>query len=180
MEGMCVKNRRISPADGGAAMLRPVWIRVLLWCCLALTAAAIFVFSSQEGELSGQVSEVIVEFIVSTVEEGGAADAPLQPGVYDFVCRLVRKGAHFIEFAALGFFLRLLAGAYRLPRPTRWCWLAGALYACTDEVHQLFVDGRAGMWQDVLLDAGGVLAGITFAYAVLVVIGRVCTKLKGG
>ena len=171
-------KKRISPADAGAVVLRPVWVRVLLWCCLALTAAAIFLFSSQEGTLSGKVSDVIVRFIVSMVEEGSTegADA-VQPGVYSFVCKLVRKAAHFTEFAALGFFLRMLAGAYGLTRATRWCWLAGALYACTDEMHQLFVAGRAGMWQDVLLDAGGVLAGITFAYAVLVVIGRLRAKL---
>lgn len=172
-------KQRVSPADAGAAILRPVWVRVLLWCCLALTAAAIFFFSSQEGEVSGNVSEAVVRFIVGVVEEGGDAAAPLQPGVYSFVCKLVRKTAHFLEFAALGFFLRMLAGAYGLRRATRLCWLAGALYACADELHQLFVAGRAGMWQDVLLDAGGVLAGITFAYAVLVAIGRIRRRFGG-
>lgn len=172
-------KKRVSPADAGAVVLRPVWVRVLLWCFLALTAAAIFVFSSQEGELSGEVSDAIVRFIVSTVEEGSPEGAAaLQPGVYSFVCKLVRKAAHFTEFAALGFFLRMLAGVYELRRATRRCWLAGTLYACSDEVHQLFVAGRAGMWQDVLLDSGGVLAGITFAYAVLVVIGRLRGILK--
>lgn len=33
-------------------------------------------------------------------------------------------------------------------------------YAATDEIHQIFVAGRAGMWQDWLLDTGGVLLGI--------------------
>ncbi|MBR3765385.1 MAG: VanZ family protein [Clostridia bacterium] len=171
-------KKRVSPADAGAVMLRPRWVRVLLWCCLLLTAAAIFVFSSQEGELSGELSEAVVRFIVGVVEEGqGSGTDPLQPGVYSFVCKLVRKTAHFLEFAALGFFLRMLAGAYGLRRATRLCWLAGTLYACTDELHQLFVAGRAGMWQDVLLDAGGVLAGITFAYALLVAVGRVRSRL---
>ena len=34
------------------------------------------------------------------------------------------------------------------------------LYACTDEIHQTFVPGRAGMLTDVLIDGGGALIGL--------------------
>ena len=37
---------------------------------------------------------------------------------------------------------------------------AGTAYACTDEYHQLGVEGRYGDWRDVLVDAGGVLLGV--------------------
>ena len=37
------------------------------------------------------------------------------------------------------------------------------LYAASDEVHQLFVDGRAGSAVDVLIDSGGALFGILLA-----------------
>ena len=37
---------------------------------------------------------------------------------------------------------------------------AGALYACTDELHQIRTDGRSGQFTDVLLDSCGVLAGV--------------------
>lgn len=172
-------KKQESRAALGARFLRGRWIRVLLFAGLALTAAAIFAFSAQVGEVSGRMSDLIVNFIVRTVEGDAAGLTQTPAEVYDFVSHLVRKAAHFVEFAALGFFLRLLAGSYGLRRPTRRCFLAGVVYACTDELHQLLVADRAGMWQDVLLDGCGVLAGITCAYALLVLIWRAAEKWGG-
>lgn len=172
-------KKQESRATLGARFLQRKWIRAALLCCVLLTAAAIFLFSAQEGEASGRASDAIVRFVISTVE-GSEPAVPLnQLGAYPFVSKLVRKTAHFAEFALLGFFLRLLAGACALKRPTRRCWLAGTLYACTDEVHQLLVADRAGLWQDVLLDACGVLAGITCAYALLVILWRAAVRFGG-
>nr|WP_051527067.1 VanZ family protein [[Eubacterium] cellulosolvens] len=42
-------------------------------------------------------------------------------------------------------------------------FLLGALYAASDEFHQLFVPGRSGQFTDVLIDSGGVIAGILLA-----------------
>ena len=44
-----------------------------------------------------------------------------------------------------------------------YSWMGGALYAATDETHQLLVDGRGGSALDVLLDSSGVLAGVLLA-----------------
>ncbi|MBQ2953158.1 MAG: VanZ family protein [Clostridia bacterium] len=167
-------KKPVSQAAYGATVLRRGWIRGVLWTCLLLTAAAIFVFSAQDGSVSGRLSALFSDFVIRMVEDGGAQ--VVEPGVQSFVEKLVRKAAHVLEFSTLGFFLRLLAGAYGMRRPTRRCWLAGTVWAALDEVHQLFVPGRGGMWQDVLLDAGGVLAGIVLAYAVLVIIGRVLVR----
>ena len=170
--------KRSIPSAAEAEWLQRRWIRVLLWGLLIATAVMIFAFSAQEGELSSRLSDWVTDMIIRIVDADYApATGAEEAGVVDFVRRLVRKAAHFAEFALLGFLLRMQAGAYGLCRPTRWCWLAGALYACTDEIHQLFIADRAGMWQDVLLDACGVLAGITFAYAVLVAVRRVRARL---
>lgn len=166
-----------SPASRGAALLQRRWIRVTLWVCVLLTAGAIFAFSSQTGVESGNLSAILVNFVIRLVNGAGGEQA-VQPGVQGFVEKLVRKAAHVTEFAMLGFFLRMLAGAYLLRRPTRCCWLAGVAWAALDEIHQLFVPGRGGMWQDVVLDAVGVLAGITLAYTVLVVMGRLLVKFR--
>ena len=37
---------------------------------------------------------------------------------------------------------------------------AGTAYACSDEVHQLSIEGRSGQWTDVLVDSLGVLTGV--------------------
>ena len=83
----------------------------------------------------------------------------------------VRKTAHFLEYTLLGMLLTLLLDSYR----ARWHWLSWAgctLYAATDEIHQLFVAGRTGKWQDVLLDSSGALAGLLLAMFMLWLIRR--------
>jgi VanZ family protein len=67
---------------------------------------------------------------------------------------ILRKLAHLAEYAILG---ALLARATR--RPGAAVALA-ALYAVTDEVHQLFVEGRHGAPLDVGIDTVGAIAGV--------------------
>jgi VanZ family protein len=72
-------------------------------------------------------------------------------GTWDLV---LRKLAHTVEFALLG---ALLLRALRSELPAL---AAGIAYAVSDEVHQLFVEGRRGSPVDVLIDAVGVAAGV--------------------
>jgi VanZ family protein len=46
-------------------------------------------------------------------------------------------------------------------------FFTGVLYAVSDEIHQLFVPGRAGQIRDVLIDACGVFVGIIIANRLL-------------
>ena len=67
---------------------------------------------------------------------------------------ILRKLAHLTEYAVLG---ALLLRATRRPA----LGVVGAsLYAVTDEVHQLFVEGRHGAPLDVGIDTVGALAGV--------------------
>ena len=153
-------------------MLQRVY-RGVLWLGVIAVAVMIFGFSAQDGTASTSVSTVIVQAVIDVVDPDYALRPLLeQQEVFGFVEKLVRKGAHFMEYAALGFFIRLLVGSYGLGRRTRVSWLIGALYACTDELHQLFIAQRAAMWQDVLLDSAGVLAGIVVAYTCTVLAQR--------
>ncbi len=147
--------------------------RGILWLGVVAVAAMIFGFSAQDGTASTSVSTVIVQAVIEVVDpDYGLRTMQEQQDVFGFVEKLVRKAAHFTEYAALGFFIRLLVGSYGLGRRTRVSWLIGTLYACTDELHQLFIAQRAAMWQDVLLDSAGVLAGIVVAYTCTVLAQR--------
>ena len=53
-------------------------------------------------------------------------------------------------------------------------WIITVLYACTDEIHQLFVPGRAGMVTDVMIDS----IGVTLISIIL--LWRVCRGEKKG
>lgn len=46
-------------------------------------------------------------------------------------------------------------------------WGCAALYAATDEFHQLFVPGRAGLFTDVLIDATGAAIGLLVAGSII-------------
>ncbi len=72
-------------------------------------------------------------------------------GTWDF---FLRKTAHLAEYAILGGLLARATG--RAFSAT----LLGVVYACTDEIHQSFVTGRAGRPVDVAIDAAGVLIGV--------------------
>ena len=69
---------------------------------------------------------------------------------------ILRKLAHLAEYAILG---ALLDRALRRPQLVVAVALAG-LYAVTDEVHQLFVEGRHGSPLDVAIDTLGALLGV--------------------
>jgi VanZ family protein len=72
-------------------------------------------------------------------------------GGWDLV---VRKIAHFAEYAVLGALL------LRALRSEALAVAAGVAYAATDELHQHFVPGRHAAFRDVAIDAAGVLAGV--------------------
>lgn len=82
-------------------------------------------------------------------------------GYYYFVEFLIRKALHFIGYGIVAVLLYLL---FR-----RLKWTFAAIISCVatffiamlDEYHQTFVDGRTGVFDDVLIDTAG---AITFIF----------------
>ena len=75
---------------------------------------------------------------------------------------IIRKCAHFTEYAVLGMTV-VYAFGERLKKAKRIIPIALAIcafYAVTDEFHQHFVPMRVGSISDVLLDSAGALTGI--------------------
>lgn len=124
----------------------------------------IFLFSAQNGGDSGGLSK----WLLST--PFGRALMSILPRLSDQgIEHDLRKYAHMGEYAllampAFGFFRELLLRRERWP-----AFLTGFvfcfLYACSDELHQRLIPGRAGMFSDVLIDTVGVFFGLTAAWA---------------
>lgn len=76
---------------------------------------------------------------------------------------LLRKMAHFSEFAALGACMTWLAGM--TGRKKVWIPLWGTGAACVDETIQCFVPNRGPSPVDVCIDVGGVLTGMVLLMA---------------
>ena len=119
----------------------------------------IFMFSHQTGSESSGLSSQIVLWIQTY----------LHIPISEFI---VRKTAHMSEYALLT--LTLIYGFYKNHYPIQkimiYSLIGTFLYACSDEMHQLFIGGRAGQFTDVLIDTCGGCLTIIF-YDVL-------TKLK--
>ena len=47
------------------------------------------------------------------------------------------------------------------------------LYACTDEFHQLFIDGRTSQFTDVLIDTFGAILGVAMINVAIRIIGKI-------
>ena len=123
--------------------------------------AFIFSQSALPADLSSQESGRVVDLIIRLFQ--GILPIDRQTMVF-----IVRKGAHFTEYTILGGFL--------VPAVKEWmavdttpvpvvreritAWLAGTLYAMTDEIHQSFVPGRSCELRDMGIDSCGVLAGV--------------------
>ncbi|MDO4882818.1 MAG: VanZ family protein, partial [Oscillospiraceae bacterium] len=106
-----------------------------------------------------------------------AADSTVESeGVLDIVARffqsfgfplemtdhIIRKLAHFSEFALIGGLLTSCAYSFDRFKPYRYIFtvlFTGLFTAVIDEAIQLFSDGRSGQITDVLLDFSGVLTG---------------------
>jgi VanZ family protein len=71
---------------------------------------------------------------------------------YEVIARkLGHVGGYALLTAAWGWALRGLVA-----RPVLWAAALSFLYACSDEYHQTFVDGRSGTVTDVLIDSVGI------------------------
>ena len=137
-------------------------------CAVAVIAIAvlIFCFSAQQGEDSAILSRSITAWLLARVYPNfSALNARTRLKLLATVGRTVRKLAHFGEYALLGASVNALIHALRRAKRRWWllcalAWVPCVLYACTDELHQMFVAGRGPAALDVVIDSCGALIGV--------------------
>ena len=139
------------------------WKQTLSWLAVACWMVIIFLFSAQTGNHSGDTSGAIVRWVLNLIYRGfDDFSQAEQMAILEVWHILIRKGAHFTEYAVLAM---LVANAIRTyPMLLRIQWLLpvviSAAYAVTDEVHQYFVPGRACRLLDVGIDTCGAIFGM--------------------
>jgi VanZ family protein len=82
---------------------------------------------------------------------------------------VVRKSAHFLAYFILGVLIFNVVKEYisTTKHAILWSIAVAAIYACTDEIHQLYISGRSGQLGDVLIDTTGAALGIIIYIGVL-------------
>lgn len=131
--------------------------KIICWALCALCMAVIFWFSSRTALESSAQSDIFLKFFQSIFGDGFITDF------------MVRKSAHFTEFAGLGFLFALAFYIQFGKTKTPFAVLCASLYAVTDEIHQIFVDGRACRVQDWAIDTAGALLGALFIFAAVII-----------
>lgn len=130
-------------------------IPVILWM------AVIFYMSSRTGEDSSAVSNPVTEEVVEITQTVRNDTAPVRDRMRGVVEVMVRKGAHMTEFGIL--LALVLLAVKKIGREMSssfavvWTFAITFAYACSDELHQLFVSERAGRATDVMIDMCGAL-----------------------
>lgn len=141
----------------------------IFWGVASVMCMAVIFFMShkpamESAEMSGVITEWLIEHGVS---ENNAENTET----------VVRKSAHMFEFFSLCFCMGMFVHVRKGRLSVKYIAAVLAicvLYAASDEIHQLFIDGRAGQVRDVLIDT----SGAALAMLLLIVVEKVSEKLK--
>ena len=142
--------------------------KIVLWTLVIGCMVMIFSFSAQPAKNSMDLSDGLLNRLLDFLHVDLAEETVL------FMRMFIRKIAHFCVYMLLGFlWYLLLKVGYTIKDGTAvyLSTMVCALYAASDEVHQLFVPGRSGMIKDVFIDTSGAVCGIAAAWAVCCIIG---------
>lgn len=111
-------------------------------------------------ESSGRVIRTIAKIVVDDFD---SKPISYQVQFISSLQHIVRKVAHFVIYASLGFSVCGCALTFEHKKPfikSLIAFLISFLYAVSDEIHQTFVSGRSGQLSDVVLDSFGIVFGV--------------------
>lgn len=128
------------------------------WVLVLVCMAVIFCLSAQNGEessdLSGSFVMAILEWLGITVNEG-----------------ILRTCAHCLEFMGLAVLIfNATYATWETGLTPVMAFVGTVLYAVTDEIHQIFVPGRAFQVSDIFVDSTGALLGVIASFIILKII----------
>lgn len=123
---------------------------VIIWMII------IFSFSNQPATESSKLSNSVIRNTISKIIKNDSDE------VLEKYTRPVRKLAHFSIYLVLGF---LVLNCFKISkRNIIYSVLICFLYSISDEIHQMFIDGRSSEIFDVLIDTIGSSFGVFINY----------------
>lgn len=145
-------------------------IKVLIWVPVILMSLFIFGFSNQEGDKSGNLSQKTAVMVVKIAGNMNFIDVN-EDNVNELAERIeypIRKLAHVTEYMVFGLLilLALYIWAFKARQLYLTAFFTSFVFACTDEIHQLFVAGRSGRFTDVCIDSAGVFIGLLMVFLI--------------
>jgi VanZ family protein len=145
------------------------WLFVILWMGIIFFLSA--QTAAESSGLSGQTIRALIpifmpEFIDMSQVQQNEIVANLQ--------HLVRNIAHILIYSVLGVLCicALISYKFKLKVKIFATLVICTVYAATDELHQLFVDGRGFQFSDIFLDFCGAFLGVLVVVGVYWMRGR--------
>lgn len=141
---------------------RKIILPILVFLCML----TIFYFSNQNAKKSQSLSD---EVAIKTLEiKSEVTKKEITKTEKDNFIKnsrtLIRKGAHFTIFFLLGILVYLTLKTYHIKHAILFSIFFCFFYACTDEIHQLFIEMRTAQILDVFIDTSGASIGIGLVY----------------
>ena len=137
-------------------------ILVIIWMGI------IFYFSNMVSYKSDEKSDAVIDSTVIKIAKFFKKDLTKEQeyNIYRYSVYPVRKYAHIFEYLVLYVLVFLYINCYEIDIKNKLLYslIVCVLYAISDEVHQLFVEGRTGKVVDVLIDTLGSTIGLLISY----------------
>ncbi|HAX71931.1 MAG TPA: hypothetical protein DCY20_00250 [Firmicutes bacterium] len=156
-----------------------------LYCLMTL----IYRLSAQNGQTSGSLSNSIYEFlkqfsflndmlyewdqfVIKVLEKLNLE--PLYPHLFSTYSNwqfIIRKWAHFSIYFCLGSAgLSVFTYIFNFYKGYLITLYMGVIYAFTDEIHQLFIEGRTGQITDFGIDVLGLFTALTLGLVIYIIV----------
>ena len=142
--------------------------RIILLILIILMMIIIFLFSDSNGEESTKHSMGLIGKTIGFIAEIVNPDISEEDKIllYEKYHLPVRKIAHISEYFILSLLVCLFLITYDINyiKVIIYTFIFCFLYACSDEMHQLFVPGRSGNIIDVFIDSIGISLSLVVYY----------------
>lgn len=137
---------------------------IIFWILSLICMGLIFYFSSRTADESAAQSGALLDFLKRIFGDNL---------VTDFI---VRKLAHFCEYVGLSLLLNSALIFTKGKRQMPFAIGIASIYAITDEIHQIFVDGRSCQFTDWLIDTSGAITGALAFLVIYLIIDKIISK----
>ncbi len=136
--------------------------KVLSTALVIIWMITIFYFSHQQGTGSSSTSKNVSMIIVNILDIKNEMTEEQKEEIVETIEPVIRKLAHYTLYMLGGILIINSVNAYIKEdiKTIRYSSLIGVIYAISDELHQLFINGRSGKIIDVVIDSIGIFTGI--------------------
>ena len=140
--------------------------RIIFGILLIAWMITVFFFSNEQSKESSNTSQTVIKTGLNQVKSFKEMEEPKKNELVENLQHPARKLAHFTLYTVGGLIIFSFVNTFNISvkKKIGFTILFGFIYASTDEIHQLFTEGRSEQITDLLIDTSGVLVGCMVLY----------------